>query len=71
MSDRDQETYLEIDRDPADDLLRALRSRLGHLEPEDLADRLVKVVVHAWQLEGGRDAIVAALEQVSGTSDAR
>jgi hypothetical protein len=70
VSDRDPATYLDIERDPADDLLGALRSRLGHLDSEGLAETLVKVVVQAWQMDGGRAAIAAALQQTSEFTDA-
>jgi hypothetical protein len=68
MNDRDHATYLEIETDPADTLLHALRSRLGHLAPDDLTDSLLKVIVQVWDAEGGRDAVVAALGRVSPTS---
>jgi hypothetical protein len=63
MTDRDQQTYLDIEKDPADDFLHVLRSKLGHLESADLADSLVKVIIRMWQAEGCREAVLRALEE--------
>ena len=70
MSDRIHETYLRIEEDPADDFLHGLRSRLGHLEHDDLTDSLLKVIVRIWRVDGCRMAVVEALEQLAGATHA-
>jgi hypothetical protein len=65
MSRRDQETYLATEQDQADAFLHALRSKLDDLEPADLADRFMRVIIQVWQAEGGREAVVKALEETS------
>lgn len=68
-ADRERATYLDVIADPADGLLRVLRTRLGRLNAEELAEALVKVIIHMWEADGCREAIERALAQVSGAGD--
>jgi hypothetical protein len=67
MSERSEETYQPVAHDPAaddpaGDLLRRLRSALGHLGHDDLTDSLVKIIIQVWQVDSCRSVVAQVLE---------